>query len=50
LVYIGIAAPDGGVEGIKYQLGSQRERELIRHMSAAQCLDLLRRRLEILSE
>jgi nicotinamide-nucleotide amidase len=47
LVYIGIAAPDGGVEGIKYQLGSQRERELIRHMSAAQCLDLLRRRLEI---
>lgn len=47
LVYIGIAAPDGGVEGIKYQLGSQRERELIRQMSAAQCLDLLRRRLEI---
>jgi nicotinamide-nucleotide amidase len=46
LVYIGIAAPDGGVEGIKYQLGSQRERELIRHMSASQCLDLLRRRLD----
>ncbi len=46
LVYLGIAAPDGGVEGIKYQLGSQRERELIRHMSAAQCLDLLRRRLD----
>jgi nicotinamide-nucleotide amidase len=45
LVYIGIAAPDGSVEGIKYQLGSQRERELIRHMSACQCLNLLRRRL-----
>ena len=45
LVYIGIAAPDGSVEGIKYQLGSQRERELIRQMSAAQGLNLLRRRL-----
>jgi nicotinamide-nucleotide amidase len=46
LVYIGIAAPDGSVEGIKYQLGSQRERELIRQMSAAQGLNLLRRRLQ----
>jgi nicotinamide-nucleotide amidase len=45
LVYIGIAAPDGGVEGIKYQLGSQQERGLIRQMSASQCLDLLRRKL-----
>jgi nicotinamide-nucleotide amidase len=45
LVYIGIAAPDGEVEGIKYQLGSQQERELIRQMSGFQCLDLLRRRL-----
>jgi nicotinamide-nucleotide amidase len=42
LVYIGIASPDGGVEGIKYQLGSQRERELIRQMSASQALNLLR--------
>jgi nicotinamide-nucleotide amidase len=48
LVYIGIAAPDGGVEGIKYQLGSQQERELIRQMSGFQCLDLLRRRMEFL--
>ncbi len=47
LVYLGIAAPDGGVEGIKYQLGSQQERGFIRHMSAAQGLDLLRRRLSI---
>ena len=45
LVYIGIAAPDGSVEAIKYQLGSQRDRELIRQMSAAQSLNLLRRRL-----
>jgi nicotinamide-nucleotide amidase len=45
LVYIGIAHPDGSVEGIKYQLGSQQERELIRQMAACQALDLLRRRL-----
>jgi nicotinamide-nucleotide amidase len=45
LVYIGIASPDGRVEGIKYQLGSRRERELIRQMSAAQALNLLRQRL-----
>jgi nicotinamide-nucleotide amidase len=46
LVYIGIAAPDGSVEGIKYLLGSQRDRDLIRLMSAAQGLNLLRRRLQ----
>ena len=45
LVYIGIARPDGEVEGIKYQLESQQERGLIRQMSASQTLDLLRRRL-----
>jgi nicotinamide-nucleotide amidase len=45
LVYIGIADPDGGVTGIKYQLASQRERALIRRMSAAQVLNLLRQRL-----
>ncbi len=45
LVYIGIASPDGGVEGIKYQLGNRRERELIRQMSASQALNLLRQRL-----
>jgi nicotinamide-nucleotide amidase len=44
-VYIGIAHPDGNLEGIKYQLGSQQERGLIRQMSASQALDLLRRRL-----
>jgi nicotinamide-nucleotide amidase len=45
LVYIGIASPDGSVDGIKYQLGSQRERELIRQMSASQALNLLRQRI-----
>ncbi|WP_373541070.1 competence/damage-inducible protein A [Chamaesiphon sp.] len=45
LVYIGIAHPTGDLEGIKYQLGSQQERGLIRQMSASQALDLLRRRL-----
>lgn len=45
LVYIGIASPDGGAEGIKYQLGNRRDRELIRQMSAAQALNLLRQRL-----
>ncbi len=46
LVYIGIADPDGNVAGSKYQLASQRERELIRRMSAAQVLNLLRLRLD----
>ena len=45
LVYIGVADPDGGVIGIKYQLGSTRERELIRHMSSLRVLNLLRLRL-----
>ncbi len=45
LVYIGIADPAGGVVGIKYQMSSQRERELIRYRSACQCLNLLRKRL-----
>ncbi|MFM2304614.1 MAG: hypothetical protein RLZZ135_2026, partial [Cyanobacteriota bacterium] len=42
LVYIGIARPNGEVEGLKYQLGIQQERGLIRQMSVAQSLDLLR--------
>ncbi len=45
LVYIGVADPDGGVVGLKYQLGKNRERELIRHMSALRVLNLLRLRL-----
>jgi nicotinamide-nucleotide amidase len=46
LVYIGIADPDGGGVGIKYQLASQRERDLIRRMSASQVLNLLRDAIE----
>ncbi len=49
LVYIGIAHPDGSVEAIEYQLGIQQERGLIRQMSAAQGLDLLRRRLQVIA-
>lgn len=45
LVFIGIAHPDGEVEAIRYQLGSQQERSTIRQMSGLQSLDLLRRRL-----
>jgi nicotinamide-nucleotide amidase len=47
LVYIGIADPDGGVTGVKYQLASQRERQLIRRMSASQVLNLLRRQIRV---
>ena len=47
LVYIGIADPDGGVTGVKYQLASQRERQLIRLMSASQVLNLLRQQIKI---
>jgi nicotinamide-nucleotide amidase len=47
LVYIGIANPDGGVVGVKYQLASQRERELIRRMSACQVLNLLRQQIRV---
>jgi nicotinamide-nucleotide amidase len=46
LVYIGIADPDGGVIGLKYPFGSQRERDQIRYLSALQCLNLLRLRLQ----
>jgi nicotinamide-nucleotide amidase len=42
LVYIGIADSDGAITAVKYQLGSQRERDQIRYLSALQCLNLLR--------
>lgn len=45
LVYIGLAKPDGVVECFKYQLGENRSRAFIRHASACNALDLLRRRL-----
>ncbi len=45
LVYIGLAKPDGDVDCFKYQLGQNRSRSLIRHLSACHALDMLRRRL-----
>jgi nicotinamide-nucleotide amidase len=45
LVYIGLAKPDGIVECFKYQLGQNRSRSSIRHASACNALDHLRRRL-----
>lgn len=45
LVYIGLAKPDGIVECFKYQLGQNRSRSSIRHASACNALDQLRRRL-----
>jgi nicotinamide-nucleotide amidase len=45
LVYIGLAKPDGTVECFKYQLGQNRSRASIRHASACNALDHLRRRL-----
>ncbi len=45
LVYIGLAKPDGIVECFKYQLGQSRSRSSIRHASACNALDQLRRRL-----
>ncbi|HEY9742361.1 MAG TPA: competence/damage-inducible protein A [Coleofasciculaceae cyanobacterium] len=43
LVYIGLAKPDGTVECFKYHLGQNRSRSSIRHASACNALDLLRR-------
>jgi nicotinamide-nucleotide amidase len=45
LVYIGLAKPDGTVECFKYQLGQNRSRSSIRHASACNALDQLRRSL-----
>ncbi|NET89443.1 MAG: competence/damage-inducible protein A [Kamptonema sp. SIO1D9] len=45
LVYVGIAAPDGSVESLELRLGSDRDRSLIRYLSASNALDYLRRKL-----
>jgi len=45
LVYIGLAAPDGKVETVEYLLGKERERDIIRYISACNAMDLLRRKL-----
>ncbi len=45
LVYVGIAEPNGSVKNFRYQFGSTRDREWIRHVSACTALDQLRRHL-----
>ena len=45
LVYIGLAKPDGTVDCFKYLLGQNRSRSAIRHASACNALDQLRRAL-----
>ena len=45
LVYLGLAAPDGSIESYEYHFGRRRSRSLIRHLSACNALDRLRRRL-----
>lgn len=43
LVYVGLATPDGQVQSKEYRFGNRRKRDLIRHLSACQALDLIRR-------
>jgi len=45
LVYIGLASPDGQVRSHRYQFGSSRGRDWIRHVSRCYALDQLRRAL-----
>lgn len=45
LVYLGMASPDGAVVVKECRFGTQRDRELIRHLSACTALDELRRSL-----
>lgn len=45
LVYIGLAGPEGEAESIEYHFGAQRGRDWIRHLSACNAIDQLRRRL-----
>lgn len=45
LVYVGLATPDDRAESFEYRFGQTRSRALIRHLSACNALDLLRRRL-----
>jgi nicotinamide-nucleotide amidase len=45
LVYIGLATPENESFSYDYRFGHQRGRELVRHLSSAAALDLLRRSL-----
>lgn len=45
LVYIGLATPEGKVKSFEYRFGDRRGRSLVRHLSACNALDCLRRQL-----
>jgi len=45
LVYVGLAGADGTVRAWEHRFSPERGREWIRHLSACQALDHLRRRL-----
>ena len=45
LVYVGLAHLQGGVESFEYRFGDRRGRSLVRHLSACNALDVLRRQL-----
>ncbi|MBE9204752.1 competence/damage-inducible protein A [Synechocystis salina LEGE 06099] len=45
-VYVGLADPHGHTSHVLLQFGDRRGREWIRHLSACQALDYLRRRLQ----
>ena len=45
LVYIGVAAPDGGVSSRAYRFGAIAGRDWVRHLSIQSALDQLRRQL-----
>ena len=45
LVYVGLAGPTERVDSFKYLLGTGRERDTIRYISACNALDRLRRKL-----
>ncbi|MDJ0899870.1 MAG: competence/damage-inducible protein A [Xenococcus sp. MO_188.B8] len=49
LIYIGLASPDGTVESFEYRLGNVRGRSLNRHLTVCNALDLLRRKILIIS-
>ena len=49
LIYIGLASPDGTVESFEYRLGKVRGRSLNRHLTVCNALDLLRRKILIIS-
>lgn len=50
LVYVGLAAPNGEVKSVEYHFGQQRSRSLIRHLSACNALDILRRKLLLITQ